>query len=149
MIAEVGDVACSSATFGALYNKGLLTHIRSESGQLEYRLTDAGTFALKMTYLAGLSQGSPDPVAAENTALRRQLDEARIAGQQMAADVWDMRARLAKAERAINEARAFAEHRPPPRPPVVTLKDRNPKRTLTQILEHLDDAQAMISEAAE
>lgn len=141
VVAETGETGCGGHTIGAMFRKGLVTHIRSNDGKLEYRLTEAGVFALKLARLAGLSQGQPDPVAQELGALRQQLDQARTLAQQLAADCWDMSARVQKAQQAVAEARAWAEGATAPRRPMVTLKDRHPERTQAEIMGHLQAAE--------
>lgn len=141
MIAEVGDVSCGGHTLGALFQKGLVTHIRSDCGKLEYRLTEAGVFALKLVRLADLVQGAPDPVAEELSALRGQLDKARRHAQQLAADAWDMSARVQKAEQAVAEAKAMVRGAPNPPKPVVTRKNRHPERSQAQMIAHLTVAE--------
>lgn len=137
MIAEIGDVNCGGHTFGALYNKGLITHIRSDCGNLEYRLTEAGVFALKLVRLADLVQGAPDPVAEELSALRSQLDKARKHAQQLAADLWDMDARVRAADQAVSEAKAWVCGSPMPGRPLVKMKNRHPERTQAEMMGHL------------
>lgn len=141
MAAETGEVCCGSHTLGSLYNKGLVTHIRSECGRLEYRLTEAGVFALKLVRLAELTQGTPDPVAEELASLRKQLDQTRRHAQQLAADAWDMTARVEHAEREVAKAMAFVEGTPTPPKPILTLKNKHPERTQAQILGSLKAAQ--------
>lgn len=141
VVAETGETGCGGHTIGAMFRKGLVTHIRSNDGRLEYRLTEAGVFALKMARLAGLSQGEPDPVARELAALREKLDQARTVAQQLAADCWDMNARVQKAQQAVAEAKAWAFGEPPPKRPMVTLKNRHPDRTQAEILAHLKVAE--------
>jgi hypothetical protein len=142
MIAEVGEVACGGHTLGALFRKGLITHIRSQCGRLEYRLTEAGVYALKMARLADLVQGAPDPVAEELRALREQLDTARIQEQRSRMDAWNMTARVQRAYRAIARARSWIYGRPLPRKgPMITLKDQDPERTQAQIIGDLQAAE--------
>lgn len=141
MVAEVGEVACGGHTLGSLFNKGLVTHIRSDCGKLEYRLTEAGVFALKLVRIADLTQGAPDPVREELAALRGRLDQARRHAQQLAADVWDMSARVKQADLAIKEAQAWVSGAPAPERPMVTMKNKHPHRTQSQIMGHLQAAE--------
>lgn len=141
MVSEVGEVACGGHTLGALFNKGLVTHIRSKCGALEYRLTEAGVFALKLVRIADLAQGAPDPVQEELAALRRQLDQARRHAQQLAADAWDMSARIKQADLAVKEAQAWVSGTPVPKRPMVTMKNKHPDRTQAQIMGHLRAAE--------
>lgn len=145
MVAETGQTSCGGHTFAALYHKGLIEHIRAETGGLEYRLTEAGVYALGMCRLAELTNGAADPIGEENAALRRQLNTARVAGQQLAADIWDMKARLDKAESALKEARAMMKGEAVPKRPLVTMKDKHPERTVPQMLSHLEQAEAMLT----
>lgn len=145
MVAEVGDVSCGNHTLSSLFGKGLVTHIRSDCGRLEYRLTEAGAFALKLVRLADLTQGAPDPVAEELAALRDQLDQARRHAQQCAADAWDMKARVEFAERQVAEAKAYVEATPTPPKPIITLKNKHPERTQAQILGSLEAAENFLN----
>ena len=147
MIAETGEVACGGHTFGALYHKGLVEHIRSKDGRLEYRLTEAGVYALKLARLADLTQGPKDAVEAELRALRKQLNDARVFAQQVTSDAWDMRARLQKAELLLQDARSMLQGQPCPKKPMVTLKDKHPERTVKEMVAHLDLAEFMLSES--
>jgi hypothetical protein len=144
MVAETGAIDFGSHTLSALHNKGMVTSIRAANGSAEFRLTEAGVFALKLLSMAELTQGAPDPVAEELAALRLELDQARRHAQQCAADAWDMKARVEFAERKVAEAIAHVEAAPPPPKPIITLKNKHPDRTQAQIIESLNAAQSFL-----
>lgn len=148
MVAETGEIGFGSHTLSALHNKGLVTSIRAEDGRAEFRLTEAGVFALKLVRMADLTQGAPDTEAEELAALRTQLDQARRHAQQCAADAWDMKARVEFAERQVAEARAYVEAKPTPPKPIITLKNKHPERTQAQILASLNAAQNFLEGGA-
>jgi len=138
MIAEVGDVH-GAHTHRALHNKGLVTTITSEDGRIEYRLTEAGVYALKLAKLADLVNGAPDPVTEELSSLRHQLDAARRGALQLAQDCWNLKARLDRAEYGIEALAAELHGGAAPPKPFIWLRDKNPTRSTAEILKSLDD----------
>ncbi len=141
MASATGEMAGHGGTFSSLDSKGLTELIRSKDGGLEVRLTEAGVFALKLVRLAGLVNGDPDPVAEELKSLRAELDEARKHCQQLAADNWDMTARIEQADLAVKQADAWVCGNPIPKKPIVTMKNKNPERTQAQIVASLRAAE--------
>lgn len=144
LVACTGEACSHAGTFHSLHTKGLVTTIRADDGGLETRLTEAGVYALKLVTMAELVQGPQDPVAEEIAALRSQLDKARRHAQQLASDLWDMDARVRKADLAIAEAKAWVSGSPLPPKPIVRMKNRHPERTQAQMMGHLRAAEKFL-----
>ena len=140
MISEVGEACMGGHTCISLHRKGLVTTIRAADGKLEYRLSEAGVYALKMARIADLTQGAPDPVADEIAALRRQLNETRIASQQVAEDNHNLRARLDRVRRQLVNITRVLRGRPEIKKPIITLRDKTPERSISKMME---DAQEL------
>lgn len=141
MIAESGDAAMGAHTYRALHHKGLVPDIRGAEGGIEYRLTPAGVYALKLVRIADLVQGDADPVEAEIVALTDALGKARGFAQEAVALARSMQARAEQAHRAVKAVRRFLRSGAPRPKPIITLKDPRPDISFQGIIATLDRAE--------
>lgn len=145
MIAETGDSAMGAHTYRALHHKGLVADIRGPQGGIEYRLTPAGVYALKLVRLADLVQGDPEPVELEISALTESLDKARGVAEEALKFARSMQARAEQAHRAVKVVRRFLRSGAPRPKPIITLKDPCPEMTFQSMVAALDFAEASMS----
>lgn len=141
MVSGGAEAAPYGNTFASLQRRGIMGLFRADNGGLEYRLTGIGLLVLNLVRQTDLTNGAPDPIAEEIDSLNAKLEKAREVAQQLAADCWDMKARVEYAERAVAEARALALGGCPPPKPIITLKNKHPRRTQSEIVGHLQAAQ--------
>ena len=132
---------------GSLERKGLVEILphptEHQPDACEYRPTHAGLLLAALLREAGLSNGPPDPVAAELASLRAQLAEARQVAVEARIAGRSARARQEAAERATEAAKLEVRRledvarglrlKPGVGPyqaqPIVTLRDPTPNRS--------------------
>jgi len=127
----------------ALVRKGLLVPVLAQPGsfadatdpvRMEYRPTAEGLHVAALCGLAGLTNGAPEPLAAEISALHADLAAARAKLHEALLDRRSLVVRLEAAEHqrdtlALEKSRGFDV----PDGPRIRLRDPRPNRTTAEI----------------
>lgn len=134
MIANGGSDGVFVANAPALERKGLAEMVAApkpwNAEGTEWRATLAGLFVARLLSEAGLTNGPPDPVAAEFADLRAQLEAARqeVAEAQQRATSAFARLDEARQDLELERARTDRDYRPK-----LIIKVRDPRPDLEEV----------------